>query len=49
MITGNTEKSAEAMQILVNEAMLIERTRYLSVLPYERSELRQPVTFFYLN
>jgi len=32
---------AEAMQILVNEAMLVERTRYLGVSPYERSELRE--------
>jgi transposase-like protein len=32
---------AEAMQILLNEAMLIERTRYLRVEPYERSALRQ--------
>lgn len=32
---------AEAMQILFNEAMLIERNRYLGVNPYERSEERQ--------
>ena len=31
----------EAMQILFNEAMLIERNRYLGVNPYERSEERQ--------
>jgi len=31
----------EAMQILFNEAMLIERNRYLQVEPYERSESRQ--------
>jgi len=31
---------ADAMQILFNEAMLIERGRYLQVNPYERSELR---------
>lgn len=31
----------EAMQILFNEAMLIERSRYLGVGPYERSEARQ--------
>ena len=31
----------EAMQILFNEAMLIERSRYLQVEPYERSEWRQ--------
>jgi transposase-like protein len=30
----------EAMQILFNEAMLIERSRYLGVGPYERSESR---------
>jgi hypothetical protein len=30
----------EAMQILFNEAMLIERNRYLGVAPYERSETR---------
>lgn len=30
----------EAMQILFNEAMLIERGRYLGVGPYERSETR---------
>ncbi|MBI2774382.1 IS256 family transposase [Candidatus Dependentiae bacterium] len=32
---------AEAVQILFNEAMLIERNRYMQVEPYERSELRQ--------
>jgi len=32
---------AEAMQILLNEAMLIERTRHLQALPYERNPLRQ--------
>jgi len=31
----------EAMQILFNEAMLIERSRYLGVNPYERSSERQ--------
>lgn len=30
----------EAMQVLFNEAMLIERSRYLGVDPYERSEAR---------
>ena len=30
----------EAMQILMNEAMLIERTRFLGVNPYERSDER---------
>ena len=29
------------MQILFNEAMLVERSRYLGVRPYERSEARQ--------
>ena len=32
---------ADAMQILFNEAMLVERSRYLGVRPYERSEARQ--------
>jgi putative transposase len=32
---------AEAMQILFNEAMLIERSRYLGVNPYERSDERR--------
>jgi putative transposase len=32
---------AEAMQILLNEAMLIERVRHLQALPYERTESRQ--------
>lgn len=32
---------AEVMQILFNEAMRIERNRYLCVEPYERSEKRQ--------
>jgi len=32
---------AEAVQILINEAMRAERTRYLQVQPYERSLLRQ--------
>jgi putative transposase len=32
---------AEAMQILLNEAMVIERTRHLQALPYERTEYRQ--------
>jgi len=32
---------AEAMQILMNEAMLIERNRHLNAEPYERSEKRQ--------
>lgn len=32
---------AEAVQILLNEAMLIERSRYLQVNPYERSPARQ--------
>lgn len=32
---------ADAMQILLNEAMLIERNRYLRVQPYERSESRE--------
>ena len=32
---------AEAMQILFNEAMLIERANYLQLAPYERSEPRQ--------
>lgn len=32
---------AEAMQILFNEAMLIERAHYLQLAPYERSEQRQ--------
>lgn len=32
---------AEAMQILMNEAMLIERNRHLNAEPYERSESRQ--------
>lgn len=32
---------AEAMQLLFNEAMLIERSRYLGAAPYERSEERQ--------
>lgn len=31
----------EAMQILFNEAMLIERSRYLGASPYERSDTRQ--------
>jgi putative transposase len=31
----------EAMQILMNEAMLIERSRHLQCAPYERSEARQ--------
>lgn len=31
----------EAMQILFNEAMLVERSHHLQVDPYERSELRQ--------
>lgn len=32
---------AEAMQIILNEAMLIERTRYLQLAPYERSPSRE--------
>jgi putative transposase len=32
---------AESMQIILNEAMLIERSRYLQVNPYERSPTRQ--------
>lgn len=32
---------AEAMQILFNEAMLIERANYLQLAPYERSETRE--------
>ena len=32
---------AEAMQIILNEAMLIERSRYMQVNPYERSAMRQ--------
>lgn len=32
---------AEAMQILFNQAMLIERSRFLQVEPYQRSEARQ--------
>src|SRR5579872_3899245 len=32
---------AEAMQILLNEAMLVERARHLQVQPYERSPVRQ--------
>lgn len=32
---------SEAMQILFNEAMLIERSRYLGASPYERSDTRQ--------
>lgn len=35
------EGMLEAMQILFNEAMLIERSRYLQVSPYERSEKRE--------
>jgi putative transposase len=35
------EGMRDAMQILFNEAMLIERCRYLGVEPYERSENRQ--------
>jgi transposase-like protein len=31
----------EAIQLLMNEAMLIERNRYLQVMPYERSPERQ--------
>lgn len=32
---------AEAMQILINQAMLVERAHYLQLAPYERSEVRQ--------
>lgn len=32
---------AEAMQLILNEAMLIERSRYMQVNPYERSVMRQ--------
>src|SRR6185312_14986543 len=32
---------AEAMQIMLNEAMLVERARYLQAQPYERNALRQ--------
>lgn len=32
---------AEAMQILFNQAMLIERANYLQLAPYERSETRE--------
>lgn len=32
---------AEAMQILLNEAMFVERTRHLQALPYERNPMRQ--------
>ncbi len=32
---------AEAMQILLNEAMLVERTRHLQAEPYERADARQ--------
>jgi len=32
---------AEAMQILLNEAMVIERSRHLQAEPYERIETRQ--------
>ena len=32
---------SQAAQVLINEAMLIERTRYLGVNPYERSEARE--------
>lgn len=35
------EGMLEAMQILLNEAMLIERARYLQAAPYERTETRQ--------
>src|SRR5579872_2901451 len=31
---------SEAMQILVNQAMLVERAHYLNLEPYERSEIR---------
>ncbi len=31
----------EAMQILINEAMMVERTRFLQLEPYERSDERQ--------
>jgi putative transposase len=31
----------EAIEILLNEAMLVERNRYLGTLPYERSEERK--------
>ena len=32
---------AEAMQIILNEAMLIERSQYLQAGPYERNPVRQ--------
>lgn len=35
------EGMAEAMQILLNEAMVIERQRFLQLAPYERSHVRQ--------
>ena len=35
------EGMLEAMQVLLNEAMIIERSRYLQLAPYERSEARE--------
>ena len=40
MPTGVSENMAQVVQLLVNEAMRMERTGYLNALPYERTQER---------
>ena len=40
MQTGVSENMAQVVQLLVNEAMRMERTGYLNALPYERTPER---------
>ena len=40
MQTGVSENMAQVVQLLVNEAMRMERTGYLNALPYERTQKR---------
>lgn len=40
MQTGVSENMAQVVQLLVNEAMRMERTGYLNALPYERTQER---------
>lgn len=41
LISHGLDGMAQAMECLLNEAMKIERSKFLQVQPYERSELRQ--------
>jgi len=41
LISHGLDGMAQAMEALLNEAMKIERSKFLQVQPYERSELRQ--------